>query len=227
MSIAYNIEMVRDEIRSAALRVGRDPEEVCLVAVSKGFPVGYIREALRLGIRDIGENYAQELRAKHLELEKDFGGKINWHFIGLLQANKVKYIVGRVKLIHSLESLRVAAEIEKRSKRLGVITSVLIEVNLTGAGGGIREEELGDFLQCLASMEGIAIEGLMGMAPPVENPEEARSYFRRLRELRDRYRLRYPGLKELSMGMSGDYVVAIEEGATYVRIGRAIFGPRC
>ena len=231
MGIRENLAMVRERIGRAALRAGRDPAGVSLVAVTKTLSVGLIREALSCGLTDFGENYAQEFRDKRRELEGERnsgGGEIKWHFIGVLQSNKVKYLVGRVELIHSLDAVNAAAEIDKRSRERGIATPVLIEVNLTGdpKRGGVLEEEIRDFLSKVAGMRGVSVRGLMTMPPYAGNPEEGRPYFRRLREIRDRYSPEYSGLVELSMGMSGDYEVAIEEGATYVRIGSAIFGPR-
>ncbi len=226
--IRDNIERVREAIAASAEKAGRDPAEVRFIAVTKGFPIEAVLDALLCGLRDFGENYAQEFRDKLLSVSECCGEVVNWHFIGKLQANKVKYVAGRVRLIHSLDSVKVAREIEKRSAKAGVCTSVLLEVNIAGIPerGGIKEAELGDYLSKISVMKHVEVRGLMTMAPLSKHPEEARPYFRALREMRDRHVERYPRLRELSMGMSDDYIVAIEEGATYVRIGRAIFGPR-
>lgn len=227
--IRENVARVREAIAASAEKAGRDPAEVHLIAVSKGFPVEAVINACESGLREFGENYAQEFWDKHKSVAERFGDVVNWHFIGKLQKNKVKYVVGMVDLIHSLDSIKVALEIEKRSAKAGVITtSVLLEVNTASIPdrGGIMKEDLGDFLAQISALEHVEVVGLMTMAPLCEHAEDARPYFRALRELRDSLRGRYPRLRELSMGMTDDYTVAIEEGATYVRIGRAVFGPR-
>jgi len=228
MGIAENLKGVQERIEEAALRAGRDAVEIRLVAVTKEVDPERIIEAARCGVNTFGENYAQELRDKHDIVEKTLGKKIKWHFIGRLQRNKVKYILDRAELIHSLDSLSVAEEIDKRAERLGIKVPVLIEVN-TGeeeTKGGIKPGHLEDFLVEMGRFPCITVEGLMTMPPFFDSPEMARPYFRRLKELRNRLRERFLGLRELSMGMSGDFEVAIEEGATMVRIGTAIFGPR-
>lgn len=228
MGIVENLKGVKERIERAALRAGRDAREIRLVAVTKGVAPERIVEAARSGIDTFGENYAQELREKSDIVEKVLGRRIKWHFIGRLQRNKVKYILDRVDLIHSLDRLPVAEEIEKRAERLGTIVPVLIEVNIAGeeAKGGIMPEHLEGFLVEMERFPRIKVEGLMTMPPFFDDPEMTRPYFRQLRDLRDRLRERFPGLRELSMGMSGDFEAAIEEGATIVRIGTAIFGPR-
>jgi hypothetical protein len=228
MGIVENLKGVKERIERAALRAGRDAREIRLVAVTKGVAPERIVEAARSGIDTFGENYAQELREKSDIVEKVLGRRIKWHFIGRLQRNKVKYILDRVDLIHSLDRLPVAEEIEKRAERLGTMVPVLIEVNIAGeeAKGGIMPEHLEGFLVEMERFPRIKVEGLMTMPPFFDDPEMTRPYFRQLRDLRDRLREMFPGLRELSMGMSGDFEAAIEEGATIVRIGTAIFGPR-
>jgi len=227
MSVSENLKRVRERIEKAAYRARRGVEEVKLVAVTKGVNAERIIEAAGLGINAFGENYAQEFRDKRDLVEKAIERKVEWHFIGRLQKNKVKYLDG-VSLIHSLDSASVAQEINKRAEKLETNVPVLIEVNIgeEGVKGGIKSRHLDDFLSVLSSFPRIEVNGLMTMPPFFDNPEMVRPYFRKLRELRDRLQERFPKLRELSMGMSGDFEVAIEEGATIVRIGTAIFGLR-
>jgi len=228
MGIAENLKIIRERIEKAANRVRRNPEGIRLLAVTKEVDPERIIEAARCGVDIFGENYAQELRDKHDIVEKALEKKIKWHFIGRLQKNKVKYILGRAELIHSLDSLSVAEEINKRAGKLGIKVPVLLEINIGGeeAKGGIRPEQVEGFLVELGRFPHIDVEGFMTMPPLFDDPEMARPYFMQLRGLRDKLSSRFPNLKELSMGMSGDFEIAIEEGATIVRIGTAIFGPR-
>jgi pyridoxal phosphate enzyme (YggS family) len=228
MRIAENLKIVRERIEKAALRARRDSEEIRLVAVTKEVEAERIIEAARCGVDTFGENYAQELRDKYDIVKKALERKINWHFIGRLQRNKVKYLLDKVELIHSLDNLSVAEEINKRAERLGVKVPVLIEVNIgeEEAKGGVKLGHVESFLAELRRFPVIDVRGFMTMPPFFDDPEMARPYFRQLRELRDELRDKFPNLRELSMGMSGDFEVAIEEGATIVRIGTAIFGPR-
>jgi pyridoxal phosphate enzyme (YggS family) len=227
VSIYENLKRVRDRIEKAASRARRGIEEIKLVAVTKGVNAERIIEAACLGVNAFGENYAQEFRDKCDIVEEAIGRKVEWHFIGRLQRNKVKYL-DNISLIHSLDSTSVAREINKRAEKIGINVPVLIEVNIAEeeAKGGIESRCLDSFLSELSSFSRIEVKGLMTIPPFFDNPEMVRSYFRRLRELRDKLQERFPNLRELSMGMSGDFEVAIEEGATIVRIGTAIFGPR-
>lgn len=228
MDLKSNIECVKKRIEEAALRVGRQPEDIELVAVSKRVPAEKVTQALELGLDTFGENYAQELRDKKQIVEETSGKKANWHFIGSLQKNKVKYVVGNVELIHSLDSLSVSEEINKKAGKLGERQAVLIEVNTGGedSKGGIEPDKVRAFLKEIEKLANIRIKGLMTMPPYFDDPEMARPYFRELRELRDKLSPDHAELTELSMGMSGDFEVAIEEGATLVRVGTSIFGPR-
>ena len=212
-------------IKRSAERAGRDPAEIRLVAVGKGHPAESIREAYELGLRDFGENRAQELKEKY-EVLRDLD--ITWHFIGRIQTNKVKYFVPIVDYVHSVWRERELVEIDKRSKALGKIVKVFVEVNVSGEStkAGVRPEDLEDFLKVATGFENIEIVGLMTMAPYVENPEDVRWVFRELREMRDGLRKSFPSLVELSMGMSNDFEIAVQEGATFLRIGTAIFGSR-
>ena len=222
MTVAERLAGVRARIAAAAARAGRAPEEITLVAVSKTFPPKVIAEAVAAGITDLGENRAQELKQKHAVL----GDLARWHFVGNLQTNKVRHVVGIADLIHSVDRYGLAEAIARRARALGVVQDVLIEVNVTGEPGkhGVEPQGLAALAGALADLEGIAVKGLMTMAPLTTDPEAARPAFKELARLRDELAL--PGPLELSMGMSGDFEVAVEEGATLVRIGEAIFGPR-
>ncbi len=228
MDLKSNINKVKDRIRVAASKAGRDPDEIRLIAVSKRVQAGRVIEALNSGIDTFGENYAQEFRDKRKIVEESAGSGVHWHFIGSLQKNKVKYLIGSVELIHSLDSVSVAEEIDKKAKSLGIKAAVLIEVHTGGEDtkGGVETKALESFLEEVSSLDSLEVKGLMTMPPYFNDPEQARPYFRELRELRDRLKDEHPGLVELSMGMSGDFEVAIEEGATIVRVGTSIFGPR-
>jgi len=221
-SIAQNLTRVRDRIAGAVERSGRDAGDVVLVAVTKTVDAFRVREAIAAGITDIGENYVQEAQAKWLELR----GSAKWHFIGHLQRNKVKAAVEFVDMVHSVDSLALAQEIGKRARAIGRRIDALVEVNVAGEAQkfGTPSDQALELANEVASVEGIRFCGFMGMTPLVEDPELTRPYFAGLRSLFDRlppeHRL------HLSMGMTQDFEVAIEEGATMVRIGTAIFGAR-
>jgi hypothetical protein len=227
VDIAENLKRVRERIEKAALRARRSAGEIKLVAVSKGIEAERVIEAVRCGFITFGENYAQEFRDKYNAVEKATSREIEWHFIGRLQRNKVKYILDKVRLIHSLDSVSVAEEINKRAEKIKTKVPLLVELNADEeAKGGVKAEQLEDFLLELRRFPRLDVKGFMIMPPFFDAPEITRPYFRNTRELRDRLQIRFPNLRELSMGMSGDFEVAIEEGATIVRIGTAIFGPR-
>jgi len=225
MGLKENLEKVMERIENAALRSGRDPSEVKLVVASKYANVQEMEELFLLGVRDFGENRAQDLIRK----SEHFKGKpITWHFIGRIQTNKVKYIVPRCELIHSVWRVEELEEIEKRATKINKIQKILIEVNVFGeeSKAGLSVESVEEFLKTCQKFDHVEVLGFMTMAPYVEDPEEVRWGFRELRKLRDELSQRFSGnikLKELSMGMSNDFEVAIEEGATMVRIGSAIF----
>ncbi|MEE8045104.1 MAG: YggS family pyridoxal phosphate-dependent enzyme [Thermodesulfobacteriota bacterium] len=228
MDLESNLNSVRKRIENAAAKTGRDSSEIKLVAVTKKVEPERVIKSINLGINTFGENYAQEFRDKFKVLEKEVDQEIKWHFIGQLQKNKVKYVMGKVELIHSLDSLSVAEEINKRAENMGITVPVLIEVDTGGeeSKGGINPSKLEEFLKELRCLSSIDVQGLMTMPPYFDDPETARPYFYRLRELRDSLLASFPKLNELSMGMSGDFEVAIEEGATIIRVGSAIFGER-
>lgn len=227
MEIAQSLRDVQDKVLRAALRAERDPDEIKILPVTKTVNPERIVEAVKAGIDTFGESYAQEFRDKHKIVESILGRKVKWHFVGRIQRNKVKYIAGKVELIHSLDNIKVAEEINRRAENQGITVQALIEVN---AGeelkGGVNFADVRGFLEDLRKFRNIGIEGLMIMPPYFDEPEMSRPYFRKLRESRDRLKKDFPGLLQLSMGMSADFEIAIEEGSTIVRIGTAIFGPR-
>lgn len=228
-AIADKLDIVREKIAAACERCGRDPSEVRLVAVSKTHPAQVIRDAHGHGQRLFGENYGQELRDKARELAELDG--IEWHFIGHLQKNKVKYVVGTAALIHSVDSAEILQAIAARAAREGLIQDILIELNLSGeaAKTGAAPGEFEALAEQARALEGVRLRGLMTMA---HGPGKAadmgsvRATFARLRDLAKSPIIRNIERPELSMGMSADFEIAIEEGATLVRVGTAIFGPR-
>jgi pyridoxal phosphate enzyme (YggS family) len=227
MSVAGNLKQVQERITAAAKRAGRDPSSVRMVVVTKTVDIGRIREAVGAGAKVLGENRVQEARDKIEQL----GNIASWHLIGTLQKNKAKYAVKLFDLIHSVDSLELAQEIDRQAKKTGKTQDVLIEVSIAGeeAKGGAALSEVSVLAREAAKLKNIAVKGLMTMPPYSENPEDSRPYFQRLRELRAAIiKEGVPGLsmQELSMGMSGDFEVAVEEGATMVRVGTAIFGER-
>ena len=226
--IKDNIKYVEENIASACDKSNREVSKVRLICVSKTKPTEMLMEAYDAGARDFGENKVQELTEKYEVMPKD----IRWHMIGHLQRNKVKYIVDKVYLIHSVDSLRLAEEISKEALKKNVEVNILIEVNVAGEeskfGAGSKEDTI-SLVKSIAKLSGIHIKGLMTIAPATDNPEECRVYFRKLKELSleiDKLAIPNVEMKELSMGMTGDYEVAIEEGATFVRVGTGIFGQR-
>lgn len=224
-----NIETVHRRVSHAAMKAGRDPGEVKLVAVTKTVRVEQIREAVGAGLRVFGENRVQEAQKKILSEElRGMNEKIDWHLIGPLQKNKVKHAVQLFDLIHSVDSIELALEINKHSERTGKAQRVLVEVKLSpeDTKHGVDRRNLMPVLSAVSSMKCLILLGLMTIPPFSEDPEDARRYFRELRELRDAAQDSGIPLPELSMGMSNDFEVAIEEGATLVRVGTAIFGER-
>ncbi len=225
--IAENLAAVKRRIEAAARRAGRNPAEVRLVAVSKTVPVDRLKEAVAAGQHIFGENYLQEARPKIAAL----GEGISWHFVGHLQTRKAKAVVGHFELIHSVDRLKLAQALEQAAAQLNIVQDILIQVNLAGEDtkSGVSPEEVPDLLAEIGKLPHLRVLGLMTMPPWFADPERVRPYFRTLRELRDRLReLQVAGtpLPELSMGMTGDFEVAVEEGATLVRVGTAIFGER-
>ncbi len=225
--VVEQLKQVEQNILQACKRAGRKREEVTLIAVSKTKPIEMLQEAYDAGVREFGENKVQELCRKMEELPKD----IHWHMIGHLQTNKVKSIVGKTALIHSVDSLHLAEEIQKQAVKSQITVPILIEVNIANEESkfGIRAEETIELAKSIAKLDHLRIEGLMTIAPYVENAEANRLYFRQVRQLSvdiNNQNIDNVNIKELSMGMTGDYMVAIEEGATIVRVGTGIFGER-
>ena len=222
-----NLKTVEEHVQEACKRAGRSREEVTLIAVSKTKPVEMLQEIYGEGVRDFGENKVQELCDKIEQLPSD----IRWHMIGHLQRNKVKYIVGKVALIHSVDTYRLAEEINIQAKKRGIIVPILVEVNIAGEKTkfGTTAEDAMLLVEEISKLENVRIKGLMTIAPFVENPEDNRLYFRKIKQLSvdiTNKNIDNVFMEILSMGMTGDYMVAIEEGATMVRVGTGIFGER-
>ena len=228
--LVENLKIVQANIARACEKVGRDPSEVALVAVSKTKPASDIKELYEQGQRDFGENYVQELTEKIYHLPKD----IRWHMIGHLQRNKVKYLArtaGSIALIHSVDTYRLAEEINIHAKKNKTVIDILIEVNIADEDSkfGIKREDAIALVEDIARLDGVHIRGLMTSAPNVRNAEENRAYFRSIKALAvdiDSRNIDNVEMDVLSMGMTNDYQIAIEEGATMVRVGTAIFGAR-
>lgn len=229
VSIADNVQKIREGIRQAALRVGRDPSTVQLVAATKTVSTSLLIEAYEAGVRIFGENRLQEAQEKILAVGPRQG--LAWHFIGRMQSRKIKDIVGKFTLLHSVESMEQAHKIHAIAEKLGIQQAILLEVNVAGEGtkGGFACNDMREAMEQIDRLPHVAIRGLMTLPPFSDNPDDARPYFAELRQLRDslaQRSLTHRGVAELSMGMSHDYHVAIEEGATMVRVGTAIFGRR-
>lgn len=225
--VAHNIAVIRDRIAKAASRSGRDISEVRLMAVTKTVDDERIMEAIAAGVHVIGESYVQEAKRKIEKMGKD----LEWHMIGYLQSNKAKYAVRLFDMIHSVDRIDLAVELDRRAGMAGCRMKVLIEVNTSGekTKSGIPLKEAIQLIKEVSLLENLSIYGLMTMPPWFDDPEGARPYFAALRALRDRVvEEGIPGvkMKELSMGMSGDFEVAVEEGSTIVRVGTSIFGER-
>ena len=225
--IRTNIEAVEERICSACKRAGRDRSEVRLICVTKTKPVEMLQEAYEAGQRDFGENKVQEICRKKPDLPSD----IRWHMIGHLQRNKVRQLIGQTAMIHSVDSLRLAETISAEAVKAGIRIPVLIEVNMAGEESkfGLAKEDVEELVRAAAALEGIQISGLMTIAPYTEDPETNRPYFAGLRELAvdiGQKCIDNVSMSVLSMGMTGDFEVAIEEGATHIRVGTGIFGER-
>ena len=219
--ISDNLSVIQEKISAACLRADRDPGEVRLVAVTKTVALERIKQGMDAGLKILGENYIQEAQKKIETL----GRSVSWHFIGRLQSNKAKFAVRLFDLIHSVDTLKLAQELNRRAQIEERRLDILVQVNISGeeTKGGVGPGAARDLLDQILKLDHLAVKGLMTMPPFFDQPEKARPYFAALRALRDEYG---PPLTELSMGMSGDFEVAIEEGATLVRVGTAIFGSR-
>lgn len=226
MTVKDRYEIVLENIKKACERSGRNPEDITLISVTKTHGAELINEAIDAGAKDIGENKAQELCNKYDDVKP-----VRWHFIGHLQTNKVKTIVDKVAMIHSVDSDKLASEIDKRAKASGIVMDILVEINIgmEDSKSGATEDEARNLIKKIRDeYQNLRVRGLMCVPPITDNPENSRRYFRKLKDI-------FESIKELSedenfdtlsMGMSGDYEVAIEEGATVVRVGTAIFGAR-
>jgi pyridoxal phosphate enzyme (YggS family) len=223
-TIKENLLRVTERIEKAAQRVGRDPAEIKLVAVSKTVEAARVKEAIEAGVSILGENYVQEAQKKIEEI----GKPVAWHFIGHLQSNKAKYAVRLFDMIHSIDSLALAEELNRRAEQVGQVAKVMIEVNISGEATkfGTDEEKIFSIVRGILNLSHLSLEGLMTMPPYFDLPEMSRPYYTKLRELKESMVREGIPMKELSMGMSNDFEIAIEEGATYVRVGTAIFGER-
>ncbi|SDK42053.1 hypothetical protein SAMN05660472_01249 [Natronincola ferrireducens] len=227
IDININLREVEEKIRVAALKAGRDAKDIQLIAVTKTVEPEIIKKAIEYGVKHVGENKVQELLRKY----EVIGDQVQWHMIGHLQKNKVKYIIDKVALIHSVDSYDLALEIDKRAKKSGLIMKCLLQVNVSGEETkyGVSREQAKDLLKEISKLHNIHIVGLMTMAPYVEEAKETRACFESLKELSleiEKMGLHNIQMKYLSMGMSNDFEVAIEEGGTLVRIGSKIFGER-
>ncbi|MDD4237378.1 MAG: YggS family pyridoxal phosphate-dependent enzyme [Desulfotomaculaceae bacterium] len=226
MDVIGNLNRLEEHIAVAARRAGRNPGEIKLVAVTKTVPVEIIREALACGANRLGENRVQEFLSKYQKLPPS----VEWHMIGHLQTNKVNKIIGKVNLIHSLDRWALAEELHQAATEVGKVVKVLVQVNVAGEKSkyGLAPSETVDFITSTADLAGLSVEGLMTIAPWSANPEEVRPVFRQLKEIARKVEDKVTGsrMDYLSMGMSGDWEVAVEEGANILRIGTAIFGER-
>jgi pyridoxal phosphate enzyme (YggS family) len=225
--IGQNLRQVQERVERAAQRCGRRAEDIRILAVAKSQTAETVRSAFDGGATMIGENYIQEARDKSAALS-DL--PIEWHFIGHLQTNKAKYAVRMFDLIHTVDSLKLAVELDDQARKAGKNQSILIQVNLAGESSksGVAPDSAGKLVEGIVSLKNIRVIGLMALPPYFDDPKRARPFFQQLRELRDHLRAVVPGanLRELSMGMTGDFEVAVEEGATIIRVGTAIFGKR-
>lgn len=227
MNLEQNIISIKEKIRTAAERAKRKPDDIHLVAVTKNVSSEIIQKAMDMGINILGENRVQEAKSKIDKVE----GKVDWHMIGHLQTNKVKDAVELFSMIHSLDSVKLAREIDKRARRIEKVMDVLVQVNIgkEETKFGVKPECVADFISEIAPLPNIKIRGLMAMAPYSKNPENSRKYFNRMKKIYDNIKnskLENVSMEYLSMGMTGDFQVAIEEGSNMVRIGTGIFGKR-
>lgn len=225
--ISENIDNIKEKIAVAAKRGGRNSDEILLLAVSKTVDVPKIKVAVDCGLLSLGENRVQEIMEKY----EPMGKNVKWHLIGHLQTNKVKYIIDKVELIHSVESIKLAAEIDKQAKKHDIVADILVEINMADEESkfGINPNDAEAFITEISKFDNIRVRGLMTVAPNVENGEENRVYFRNMRQLLvdiNAKNINNINMDVLSMGMTGDYETAVEEGATIVRVGTGIFGKR-
>ncbi len=226
-AIAANIKAIRQRMAAAAVRCQREPDSIKLLAVTKTVSAARVNEAIAAGIAAFGENYVQEAKEKIAAIDK----RVEWHMIGYLQTNKVKYVVNLFDYIHSVDRLELAREINRRAASTGRKMNILVEINVSGENtkSGIPMVHAMELIKAISSLENLSVKGLMTMPPYSDNPESSRPYFSELKSLQKKIiNEGIPGIRmdELSMGMTDDFEIAVEEGATIVRIGRAIFGER-
>ena len=229
MGILQNLSAVQEKIKKSAVKAGRNPRDIKLVAVTKTVELQEIIKAVKAGVTILGESRVQEAQEKISNLKSQISNsKVEWHLIGNLQRNKAKYAVRLFDLIHTIDSIELAEEVNKQAEKAEKVQRVLVQVKLSDEATkhGVLENDLTELLEQANSMKNLGIEGLMTIPPFFEDPQKASPYFKRLREIRDRVSVKGFNVPELSMGMSNDFEVAIEEGATMVRIGTAIFGER-
>ena len=229
MNIKGNIEKIKYEISEAVKKSGRKLEDINLIAVSKTFPSEMVEQAYDVGVKNFGENYVQDFLSKFDNLKDK---SINWHFIGHLQTNKVKFIFDKIYMLHTLDSLKLAEKLNKRLEQENKTLNVLIQVNVGKeiTKYGIEEDKVDDFFEKMDNFKNLIVKGFMTIPPFFEEPEKVRPYFVKLRKIYEKF-LKYNNgknldIEHLSMGMTNDFKIAIEEGATYIRIGTAIFGKR-
>jgi hypothetical protein len=225
--ISENLAIIRSNINEAALRVRRDPSAITIVAVTKTVDVDAVREAIKCGVKVVGESRVREAEQKRALI----GDAVEWHFIGHLQKNKAKHIPGVFKLVHSVDSWELAVELDRRAGMIGETVQILLEINIgeEKSKHGLAPLAVVDECKKMSGLENLRLRGLMAIPPPAENPEQSRPYFKRVVEIKnelDGLKLEKADFSILSFGMTDDYVVAVEEGATHLRIGRGIFGER-
>jgi pyridoxal phosphate enzyme (YggS family) len=221
--VAARLATIRERIAEAAASVGRDPASIALVAAAKTQPVDVVRAAIAAGVEAVGHNYVQELRLMREALGDE---PVRWHFIGTLQSSTAHHVADLADVVETLAGERATRRLAGRAARSGRVIDALLEVDLTERRSGVRPVEVAPAVDLVTALEGVRLRGLMTIPPLTSTAEEARPWFRRLRELRDTVAERHPEVLDLSMGMSLDYQVAVQEGATMVRIGTALFGPR-
>jgi hypothetical protein len=225
--VAQNFQTVRERVAQAAERAGRNPDDIIVVGASKLVEVARIEQAIAAGLKHVGENYVQEARPK----VEAIGGQVTWHFIGHLQTNKARDVVRLFDVVHSLDRMELAKELSKRAVAAGKVMDVFIEVNIAGeeTKSGVAPGEVETLIHQAAELPNVRVRGLMTMPPPFDDAEKSRPYFRALRLLKEQlHQKNVPNvnLSELSMGMTADFEIAVEEGASIIRIGTGIFGPR-
>lgn len=228
MKIEKNFRDLKASIKEVCEKTGRDPDDIKIIAVSKTFPISNILELSQLGQLDFGENRVRELRDKYYNISFQHDIKINWHMVGHLQSRKVKDIIAFISLIHSVDTLELAEEIDRNAKKINQTKDILIQVNTSGEPqkSGIEPSETGTLCDQVSQLENVKIKGLMTMARLTENKDEIRQSFRMLKGIYDELKTVYTDFEYLSMGMTNDYEIAVEEGSNMLRIGSAIFGER-